>query len=386
MQSGPLKFGIFMAPFHPAGQNPTLALERDLELLQWLDTLGYDEAWIEEHHSAGWELIASPEIFIATAAERTRHIRLGTGVVSLPYHNPYMVAERMVLLDHLTRGRVLFGCVPGALYSDAHMLGLDPTRQREMMDEAMSLIIRLFTEDEPISYESDWIKLVDARLHFKPYQRPYPPMYVASQFSPAGPQAAGKHGAGLLSLGTFSPGGITTIPRQWEILEEEAQRYGKTVSRADWRLMAPIYVAETREQAFADVAEGAVHFLGDYFGRTLGRPMAFEGPPENALHELVETGGGIVGTPEDAVAFIERLDEESKGGFGGVMALGHEWTTREKVLKSYELIAKYVMPRFNGQAAHLLRGNQWAADRSAEMFGREAAAIQAAFAKHQSGA
>src|SRR3954468_2480711 len=102
-----LRFGIFMAPFHPAGENPTLALERDLDLVAHLDKLGYDEAWIGEHHSAGYEIISSPELFIAAAAERTKHIRLGTGVVSLPYHHPFMVAERFVQLDHMTRGRVM---------------------------------------------------------------------------------------------------------------------------------------------------------------------------------------------------------------------------------------------------------------------------------------
>ena len=110
-----MKFGLFLGPFHTASENPTLALERDLELTQWLDTLGFDEVWVGEHHSAGWETIASPEIFIATAAERTRHIKLGTGVISLPYHHPYMVAERMVLLDHLTRGRLLMGVGPGGV-------------------------------------------------------------------------------------------------------------------------------------------------------------------------------------------------------------------------------------------------------------------------------
>ena len=79
-----LKFGIFLAPFHPVGQSPTLALERDLQLIEHLDTLGFEEAWIGEHHSAGFEIIASPEVFIAAAAQRTRHIRLGTGVSSLP--------------------------------------------------------------------------------------------------------------------------------------------------------------------------------------------------------------------------------------------------------------------------------------------------------------
>src|SRR5881409_307926 len=125
-----LNFGIFMAPFHRAGENPTLSLQRDLELIQWLDRLGYDEAWIGEHHSAGWETIASPEVFIAAAAQRTRYIRLGTGVISLPYHHPLMVANRMVLLDHLTRGRVALGVGPGALVTDAHILGINPNVQR----------------------------------------------------------------------------------------------------------------------------------------------------------------------------------------------------------------------------------------------------------------
>ena len=90
------------APFHKPGINPTLALRGDLELIQWLDRCGYDEAWLGEHHSAGTELSASPEIMIAAAAERTRHIKLGTGVISVSYHNPLWVAERIVLLDHLT--------------------------------------------------------------------------------------------------------------------------------------------------------------------------------------------------------------------------------------------------------------------------------------------
>ena len=98
-----LRFGIFLAPFHRVGDNPTLALGRDLELIQWLDHLGYDEAWIGEHHSAGWEIIAAPEIFIGVAAEKTRHIMLGSGVTSLPYHHPLLVAQRFVQLDHMTK-------------------------------------------------------------------------------------------------------------------------------------------------------------------------------------------------------------------------------------------------------------------------------------------
>src|SRR5436190_5206102 len=159
-----LRFGIFLAPFHPAGENPTLALERDLELIEHLDRLGYDEAWIGEHHSAGSEIIASPEIFIAAAAQRTRHIRLGTGVISLAYHNPLWVTERVVLLDHLTRGRTMLGVGPGSLPTDSAMLGLSPTDTRELMDVNFDVVMRLLNGDEPISVVTPIIYPVRVRI------------------------------------------------------------------------------------------------------------------------------------------------------------------------------------------------------------------------------
>src|SRR5258708_11520066 len=122
MLNNRLRFGAFIAPFHPVDENPTLAIERDLELVQWLDTLGYEEAWIGEHHSAGYEVIASPEVFIAAAAERTRHIRLGTGVSSLPYHHPFMLADRINQLYHMTRGPTMFGLGPAPLVPDPMLL------------------------------------------------------------------------------------------------------------------------------------------------------------------------------------------------------------------------------------------------------------------------
>ena len=200
-----MKFGIFLAPFHGLGENPTLGLERDLELLQWLDYLDFDEAWIGEHHSAGWETIASPELFIAAAAQRTKHIKLGTGVISLPYHHPLMVANRMVLLDHLSRGRVMMGVGPGALVTDAYMLGIDPGTQRRRMDESLGIIMRLLRETEPITYESDWFTLREALLHLRPYTQPHFPIAVAAAGSPSGMVLAGKHGAAVLSLSALSP-------------------------------------------------------------------------------------------------------------------------------------------------------------------------------------
>ncbi len=153
-----LTFGIFLAPFHRLGENPTLAIDRDLELIQWLDHLGFDEAWIGEHHSAGWELIASPELIIAAAAEKTRHIKLGSGVTSLPYHHPFLVAQRWVQLDHMTRGRAMLGCGPGALTSDAYMLGIEPSTQRPRMMQAMDAIMALLKMEEPRHHEDRLVR------------------------------------------------------------------------------------------------------------------------------------------------------------------------------------------------------------------------------------
>src|SRR6516164_5907703 len=152
-----MRFGYFLAPYHTPGSNPTLALERDLELGALCDRLGFDEFWVGEHHSAGFEIIGSPEIFVAMLAERTRHIRLGTGVVSVPYHHPFHVASRAVLLDHLTRGRFMLGCGPGQLASDMHMLGIDTLEARPRLVEGLEIIRRLF-RGEVVTHDAGWFK------------------------------------------------------------------------------------------------------------------------------------------------------------------------------------------------------------------------------------
>src|ERR1700682_472833 len=167
-----LRFGVFLAPFHKPGINPTLALQNDLDLVAWLDRLGYDEAWFGEDHSAGTEISASPEIMIAVAAERTRHIKLGTGVVSLSYHNPLWVAERIVLLDHLTRGRAMFGAGPGSLPTDGIMIGVPQSETRELLEQSLDVIMRLLAGDEPVTFKNHRWDLRDARLHLRPYSNP----------------------------------------------------------------------------------------------------------------------------------------------------------------------------------------------------------------------
>ena len=354
-------FGIFMAPFHPVGENPTTALHRDLELIEWLDQLGYDEAWIGEHHSAGFEIIASPEVFIAAAAARTRHIRLGTGVSSLPYHHPFMLADRMALLDHLTLGRAMFGVGPGALPSDAFMLGIDPMRQREMMDESLEAILALFTSDEPITRETDWFTLRDARLQLLPYSRPHMEMAVAATVSPAGPRAAGKYGLGLLSIGATTATGFDALGYAWTISEELAAEHGKTVSREKWRLVGPMHLAPTMDQARRDVAFGLAPWV-DYFKRVAALPLVGEIDDVGEMVDALNAGGlAVIGTPRDAAAQIARLANQS-GGFGTYLFMAHEWADREATLRSYELFARHVMAEFQGTLPRLAASRDWAAE------------------------
>jgi limonene 1,2-monooxygenase len=375
---GPLRFGVFLAPFHRVGENPTLALERDLELIGRLDALGYEEAWVGEHHSTGWETIASPELFLAVAAERTRHIRLGTGVVSLPYHHPLMVADRIVLLDHLTRGRVIFGVGPGGHITDAMMLGIDPARLRPMMDEALGVIVRLMDDTEPLTHVSDWFELHEAVLQLRPFQRPRPPIAVTSMESPAGMVLAGKHGCGVLSLSVAKAGGgPVDLREQWRIAEESAAQHGTEVRREDWRLAVPIHLAPTREEALDDAREGAAAYLLDYAEATTGRPSPVPGPRDRVIDQMVERGSWIVGTPDDCVEAIERLWDLS-GGFGALLAWAHEWAPREKVLQSYELLARHVAPRFQGSLVGIERSNAEARIRAEQIHRTRSEATEAA--------
>ncbi|MGK5555563.1 LLM class flavin-dependent oxidoreductase, partial [Actinomadura kijaniata] len=372
---GPQRFGVFLAPFHPVGQNPTLALHRDLDLLVHLDALGFDEAWIGEHHSAGFEIIASPEVFIAVAAERTRHLRLGTGVSSLPYHHPLMLADRMVLLDHLTRGRVMLGVGPGALPSDAHMMGIEVARQRDMMEEALEAVLLLLRTEEPVTMKTDWFELRDARLQLRPHQRELE-VAVAAMVSPSGPRAAGRFGCSLLSLGATQTAGFDALGYHWGVMEERAARYGTVADRDRWRLVGPMHLAETREQAARDVEFGLADWIG-YFRNVAALPLAPDTDDPGRLVEAVNsTGLGVIGTPDDAVAQIRRLADQS-GGFGAYLLMAHEWADTAATRRSYELFARHVAPVFQRTARSLAASRDWAAANRPRFTGAATDAIMA---------
>jgi limonene 1,2-monooxygenase len=378
MAQSKLRFGAFIAPFHAIDENPTLAIERDFELVQWLDKLGYDEAWIGEHHSAGFEIIASPELFIATAAERTRHIRLGTGVSSLPYHHPLILADRINQLDHITRGRVMFGVGPGALPSDAFMMGIPVARQRDMMDEAIDVLVPLL-RGETVTAKTDWFTLSEARLQLTPYSRPSVEIAVASQVSPTGARAAGKHGLGLLSLGATSTGGFNALASNWAIAEEMAAANGTKVDRSGWRLVGAMHIAETREQARADVQFGLGNWLR-YFTEVAALPIA---PPEGVdpIDGLIASGFAVIGTPEDAIAQLDRLMVQS-GGFGAFLCMAHNWAEFETTKKSYELLARYVVPKYQALNVNREASIDWARTNRPTFIGQAMTAVGDRVARH----
>jgi limonene 1,2-monooxygenase len=380
-----MRFGIFMAPFHPAGVNPTILLDSDLELIQHLDKLGYDEAWIGEHHSAGSETIASPEIFIAAAAQRTHHIRLGTGVVSASYHNPLWVAERAVQLDHMTKGRFMLGLGPGALPSDAAMIGLDMPQTRELLEDAVDVITRLMRSEDPVNFDNGRWTLRDARLHHRPYTHPHPEIAIAAVASPAGPRLAGRYGHGLLSIGATTAAGFDVLALHWDVMEERAAHYGVSVDRDAWRLVGLMHLAESKEQAYSDVEHGILDWF-DYFQHTAAFPQMAVGDG-TSVRECIdfvnESGIGTIGTPDDAVEQIERLQKQSNGGFGAYLQLAHDWAAPAAKFRSFDLFARHVAPRFQGQAHSTLEAKARARAARPELAESNLAAVAASTAKYE---
>ena len=365
-----LDFGVFIAPYHPVGESPLITFRHDLELIEWCDRLGFDEAWVGEHHSAAWENIADPAVFLAAAGQRTERIRLGSGVVSLPYHQPMMVADRFVQLDYLTNGRSMLGVGPGALVSDAVMMGIQPVTQRPRMDESLGVIIRLLN-GEVVTHVADWFELHEARLQMLPVNGSMP-IAVASTTSPAGMVCAGHHGVGVLSLGAGLIGGKKDLAAQWALGEKAAAESGHPFDRSGWRLVLRAHLAESREEAIAAVRDGRERERELYYRRVAGMKN------DTSLEEEIEQDSSLIGTPEDMIAALGRL-QESTGGFGGFMVLANDWASRAATLRSYELIARFVMPEVRGQIAPLRASYEMVAANKRSYGGPALAAVAKAY-------
>lgn len=372
-----LRFGTFLPPFHALDEDPTLCIQRDFELLQHLDRLGYQEAWIGEHHSGGFEIIASPELFIAGAAERTSRIRLGSGVISLPYHHPYTVAGRMVQLDHQTKGRAMFGFGPGLLNSDAQMLGIKAETQRGRMGEALDVILRLL-DGEVVTKTTEWFEMHNARLQLRPWSQRRPHVAVTSTVTPNGAVLAGQHGLGILCVAAASGAGYSALDSNWSIACREAEARGGTMDRSELRIMAPMHIAETRQQALDEMA----------FGFEKWAKYAYQispiGPASiglGSIDEMIEKKSAVIGTPDDAVAQLERYWDKT-GGFGCMLVLGQNWASPENTRKSFDLIARHVMPKFCGRNDWRTASYEWMGEHREEFSATTANASRLAIEAH----
>jgi len=373
----PLRHGVFLAPFHNPVENPTIGIRQDIELARVVDDLGYDEYWFGEHHSGGLETISSPELMIAATAEVTRRIRLGTGVITLPYHNPLMVANRIVQLDHMTRGRAMFGVGPGLLVEDAAMLGIQPSQTRDMMVESIEVILKLL-RGETVTARTSWFTLENARVHVLPYTAPMPEIAVASSGTPSGGRAAGKYDFSMLCVAATDIGGFNVLAENWKIAEEMAALHDRKMDRRRLRLVAPMHIAETRKKARENVQYGLERWARYY---SCVAPQPFDTQGKELVDALIESKRAVIGTPDDAIALIERL-QGKQGEFGVFLHQHVDWADWDQTKKSYELYARYVMPHFSKVNTNRLASWESLQENAALYQQKRATAAEQMFAKH----
>jgi limonene 1,2-monooxygenase len=374
----PLRHGIFLAPFHSMSENPTLAMERDLRLCEWLDELGFHEAWIGEHHSAGMETIDSPEMFIAAAAERTKHLRFGTGVISLPYHHPLNVANRVIQLDHMTRGRIMFGAGPGLLASDALMMGIEPEVTRDRLEQGIDVILRLM-RGEVVTETTDWYTMRDARTHLRPYTFPYPETCVASAVTPSGGRLAGRYDLGMLCVAAGERAGFDALDTNWKVACEIAAEYGREMDRSRLRCVVNMHLADTREQAVENIRFGCEEFVR-YFNNNQPRFHVPDGA--DYIEWVIENEIAVVGTPDDAIARIERLYEK-QGEFGCLLLQVTNWADWPATKRSFELYAHHVIPHFAGANDNRVASYHWVTANQDELVSKRVNAANQMFEKHE---
>jgi limonene 1,2-monooxygenase len=375
-----IKFGAFLAPYHPLNADPALQLRRDIDLMEHLDHLGFEEAWMGEHHSTGAEIVPSPEVFIAAAAERTERLRFGTGVVSLPYHHPLITADRMMQLDLQSRGRVIFGTGPGKIPLDAHMMGINPDDQRRRQGEALEAILPLL-RGETVNMETDWFTLRDARAQLPTYNHEGIEVVTASTISPNGSVLAGTNGLSLLSLAASSQMGFDALDRNWGVYEKVSAENGYTADRSTWRVVNPMFLAETQEDANRAVSR-RIQSMAAYVNRQQGIDPDWARTPQSTIdywrnEALGEFGQAIIGTPDQAIAQIERLIEKT-GGFGTLLILHVDMANWEDTKRSYELFASEVIPHFRRSNVRREASLQFAQDNREYLIGNLVHALQKA--------
>ena len=361
-----MQHGLFTMPSHPPERGLYDGHRWDLQNLRWADEFGFSEAWIGEHHTAPWEPHPSPDLLIAQALMETSRIRLAPGGFLLPYHHPAELANRVAMLDHMAQGRLNFGIAASGLPSDWAMFNVDGNSgvNRDMTREALDIILRLWTEEEPFDYQGKFWHVTRTgdmyetlRPHIRPFQKPHPPIGVAG-FSKGSEtlKVAGERGFLPLSL-NLNAGYVAS---HWEAVEEGARRTGRRANRGDWRLVREIFVADTDAEAWRLSVDAQMgRMMREYFLKLL-KSVGFidflKHDPEVADSDVTPAycarHNWLIGSPATVAEKLEAMYHQV-GGFGTVLLFCFDYSeTPEAWRNSMRLLAEEVMPK----VAHLRAG------------------------------
>ncbi len=267
-------------PAH-SGRDEQQVYADTLEELVLADRLGFGAAWLVEHHlMPEYSHSSAPDLFLAAAAQRTRHLRLGLAVVPLPYHHPVQVAERAATLDLLSGGRLELGLGRGFDPAEQRLFGVAPAAARSMMLESIDILRRLFAGDA-VSFRGEHYTLEGVRLLPRPVQRPHPPLWLAA-VSPESYDQAAALGLGVLA-GPFKP---------WVMIRRDLHRYRRACT-------APTPVPANRQLAMT----AGILCLED---GTAARRLAADCFPW-FYHRLLETTAPVLERLVDGYRYYRRL-------------------------------------------------------------------------------
>ena len=354
-----MELGYFTMPSHPPERSLRAGHEWDLQVIRWLDELGFVECWIGEHHTAPWEPHPAPDLLVAQALMQTKRIRLGPGGFLLPFHHPAQLANRVAMLDHISGGRLNFGIAAAGLPSDWEMFNIDGANgvNRLMMRECLDIVLKMWSSDEPFTHAGHYWTVKHPELmygflkpHIKPLQKPYPPIGVAGLSKNSDTlKMAGERGWWPMSL-NLNPAYVAS---HWEAVERGAEKAGRKADRGQWRLVREVFVADTDAEAMRLSAGSHMgRMMREYFLKLLGEfdflqylKHDQDVPNSDVTPEYCARHNWIVGSPSTVAEKIAAIYDDV-GGFGELLVFGFDYSESPEAWRhSLELLAKEVLPK-----------------------------------------
>lgn len=316
------------------------------------DRLGFDCAWLAEHHFSN-EYGVMPDVWVYAAylAPQTKQIKLGTAVVTLPLSNPVRVAENAAFVDILSGGRARLGVGSGYRPYEFDGLGVDFEARRDISEEGVKVLLDLLLTKK-VDHAGEHVRAkvgVPYELFPHPLQQPHPPLFMAGA-TERSIGAAGRMGMGLL-LSSLTPfdGLKKHIAVYREGLEQTPAEWRGNPARGHVDVNRWFYVAETDAQAKRDSEEGLIRHLKHYFGGQtsgyLGEVAQGKGSvTSNLEYDALAQSTILHGSPRTLIEKIERLRDEV--GASSVMLHYPPWYGTERSQAALTLFAEEVMPKF----------------------------------------